>query len=86
MTTRPTLRACAWYARPLVTGPMVYGDWNCGANRNWMPSASAGRAVAHLDVMLEQPCATLEDCASVKTATGLPMKLDETGARHRHRC
>jgi hypothetical protein len=36
-----------------------------------------GRAVAGLDVMLEQPCATLEDCAAVRAATGLPMKLDE---------
>jgi hypothetical protein len=23
-------------------GPIVYGDWNCGANRNWTRSASAG--------------------------------------------
>ncbi len=27
--------------------------------------------------MLEQPCATLEDCARVRAATGLAMKLDE---------
>ena len=26
---------------------------------------------------LEQPCENIEDCASVKRATGLPMKLDE---------
>jgi taurine---2-oxoglutarate transaminase len=36
-----------------------------------------GRAVAHLDVVLEQPCATLEECAAVRAATGLPMKMDE---------
>ena len=36
-----------------------------------------GRAVADRDIMLEQPCATLEDCARVRAATGLPMKLDE---------
>ena len=36
-----------------------------------------GRAVAHLDVMLEQPCATIDACAAVRAATGLPMKLDE---------
>lgn len=36
-----------------------------------------GRAVAHLDVMLEQPCATITECAHVRAATGLPMKLDE---------
>jgi len=56
-------------------GPLVYGDWNCGATR--LDAIRTGRAVAGLDIMLEQPCAGLEDCASVKAATGLPMKLDE---------
>tara|TARA_R110002072_G_scaffold94336_7_gene208522 strand:+ start:8004 stop:9107 length:1104 start_codon:yes stop_codon:yes gene_type:complete len=56
-------------------GPLVYGDWNCGATR--LDATRAGRAVAHLDVMLEQPCATLEDCAAVRAATGLAMKIDE---------
>ncbi|MBO9401489.1 enolase C-terminal domain-like protein [Shimia sp. R9_3] len=56
-------------------GPIVYGDWNCGATR--LQATRTGRAVAHLDVMLEQPCKTLEDCAAVRQATGLPMKLDE---------
>ncbi|MCV6592621.1 MAG: mandelate racemase/muconate lactonizing enzyme family protein [Silicimonas sp.] len=56
-------------------GPLVYGDWNCGATR--LQATRTGRAVAHLDVMLEQPCATLEDCAAVRAATGLPMKIDE---------
>lgn len=58
-------------------GPLVYGDWNCGATR--LDATRVGRAVAHLDVMLEQPCATLEDCAAVRAATGLPMKIDENG-------
>ena len=57
------------------TGPLVYGDWNCGADR--LTATRVGRAVAHLDVMLEQPCRTIEDCAAVRQATGLPMKLDE---------
>jgi L-alanine-DL-glutamate epimerase-like enolase superfamily enzyme len=57
-------------------GPLVYGDWNCGATS--LDATRVGRAVAHLDVMLEQPCATIADCARVRTATGLPMKLDET--------
>ncbi|MGR3548486.1 MAG: mandelate racemase/muconate lactonizing enzyme family protein [Roseovarius sp.] len=56
-------------------GPLVYGDWNCGATT--LDAIRVGRAAAHLDVMLEQPCATLEDCARVQSATGLPMKLDE---------
>jgi len=56
-------------------GPLVYGDWNCGATT--LDAIRVGRGVANLDVMLEQPCATLEDCARVQSATGLPMKLDE---------
>ena len=56
-------------------GPIVYGDWNCGASR--LQATRTGRAVAHLDIMLEQPCKTLEDCTSVRQATGLPMKIDE---------
>ena len=57
-------------------GPLVYGDWNCGASA--LTATRVGRAVADLDVMLEQPCATIEDCAHVRAATGLPMKQDET--------
>ncbi|MEM6939788.1 MAG: enolase C-terminal domain-like protein [Pseudomonadota bacterium] len=56
-------------------GPLVYGDWNCGATK--LQATRTGRAVSHLDVMLEQPCKTLEDCAAVRLATGLPMKIDE---------
>lgn len=56
-------------------GPLVYGDWNCGATK--LEATRVGRAVAHLDIMLEQPCATIEECAAVRSATGLPMKLDE---------
>ncbi|MEM6906515.1 MAG: mandelate racemase/muconate lactonizing enzyme family protein [Pseudomonadota bacterium] len=56
-------------------GPLVYGDWNCGATR--LHATRTGRAVADLDVMLEQPCETLTDCAAVRAATGLAMKIDE---------
>ena len=56
-------------------GPLVYGDWNCGATS--LDAIRVGRAVADYDIMLEQPCATIEDCARVKVATNLPMKLDE---------
>ena len=56
-------------------GLLVYGDWNCGATP--LDAIRTSRAVAHLDIMLEQPCVTLAECASVKQATGLPMKLDE---------
>ncbi|MEL6477066.1 MAG: enolase C-terminal domain-like protein [Pseudomonadota bacterium] len=56
-------------------GPLVYGDWNCGATR--LQATRTGRAVRGLDVMLEQPCATLDDCAAVRAGTGLAMKIDE---------
>ena len=56
-------------------GPLVYGDWNCGATS--LNAIRVGRAVKDLDLMLEQPCATLEECAAVKNATGHPMKIDE---------
>lgn len=56
-------------------GPIVYGDWNCGSSQ--LDAIRTARRVAHLDVMIEQPCQTLEQCAAVKKATGLPMKIDE---------
>jgi len=56
-------------------GPIVYGDWNCGATQ--MDATRVARAVADLDIMIEQPCATLAECAAVQRATGLPMKIDE---------
>ncbi|KUF10730.1 mandelate racemase/muconate lactonizing enzyme family protein [Pseudoponticoccus marisrubri] len=56
-------------------GPLVYGDWNCGATT--LDAIRVGRGAAHLDVMLEAPCRTLEDCARVQRATGMPMKMDE---------
>lgn len=56
-------------------GPLVYGDWNCGATR--LEATRVARAVAHGDFMMEQPCDTIEQCAQVKQATGMPMKMDE---------
>lgn len=57
-------------------GLFVYADWNCAANR--LDAIRTARAVADIDIMLEQPCETIEDCAAVKRSTGLPMKLDES--------
>jgi L-alanine-DL-glutamate epimerase-like enolase superfamily enzyme len=56
-------------------GMLVYGDWNCGATQ--LDATRVGRAVADLDIMLEQPCRTMPECAAVRAATGLPMKMDE---------
>jgi len=57
------------------TEALVYGDWNCCGSQ--LDTSRVGRAVAHLDIMLEQPCRTLEECVNVKRASNLPMKLDE---------
>ena len=56
-------------------GPLVYGDWNNGADR--LTATRVARAVSDLDVMLEAPCPTMEDCAAVRAACRLPMKMDE---------
>lgn len=65
-----------WLVREAVgDGPLVYGDWNCGTSS--LDATRVGRAVMGLDVMLEQPCATIAECAHVRAATGLAMKLDE---------
>lgn len=56
-------------------GPLVYGDWNCGASQ--LDATRVARAVSAHDIMLEQPCATLQQCANVKQASGLPIKIDE---------
>ena len=57
-------------------GPLVYGDWNCGASQ--LDASRVGRLVTHFDIMLEQPCQTMPECEAVRRATGLPMKLDES--------
>lgn len=54
---------------------LVYGDFNCGVSR--LHAIRVGRAIAGGDFMIEQPCTTLADCAAVRAATGLAMKIDE---------
>ncbi|MEM7128058.1 MAG: enolase C-terminal domain-like protein [Chloroflexota bacterium] len=58
-------------------GPLLYGDWNCGTTT--LEAIRVGQAVHHLDVMLEQPCDTLEECTQVRRTTGMAMKIDENG-------
>lgn len=56
-------------------GPLVFADWNCGATT--LAATRVGHAARDLDVMLEQPCESLEECAQVRRATGCAMKIDE---------
>lgn len=49
------------------------------ANTGWLPHEAlrVARAVRDLDLYLEQPCATLEECLVVRRASDHPMVLDE---------
>jgi L-alanine-DL-glutamate epimerase-like enolase superfamily enzyme len=49
------------------------------ANGGWsmQQAARVARAIEGLDVYLEQPCATLEECLAIRARTTLPMILDE---------
>jgi L-alanine-DL-glutamate epimerase-like enolase superfamily enzyme len=50
------------------------------ANTGWLPHQAARvvRAVGDVDVYIEQPCATYEECLSVRRRTSHPFVLDET--------
>jgi len=55
---------------------LLYGDWNCGTTK--LEAIRVGQAAKEYDVMLEQPCDTIEACAEVRHTTGMAMKLDES--------
>ncbi len=59
----------------LKPGEKAYAD----ANQGWTVNEAVQvvRAVSDLDVMIEQPCQTYEECMHVRAHTDLPMKLDE---------
>lgn len=59
----------------LKKGEKAYAD----ANQGWTVNEAVRvvRAVRDLDVMIEQPCRTYEECLHVRARTDLPMKLDE---------
>ncbi len=62
--------------RAVGPGPLVYADWNCGATT--LTAIRVAQAVRDLDVMLEQPCESLEACAEVRRVAGCAMKIDES--------
>ena len=51
----------------------------CDANTGWLrhEAIQIVNAVKDLDVYIEQPCVTYEECLGVRKATTLPMVLDE---------
>ena len=60
----------------LAPGDVLVAD----ANTGWLPHEAARvvRAVRDVDVYIEQPCATYEECLSIRRRTDHPFVLDET--------
>ncbi|GGK33178.1 cis-3-hydroxy-L-proline dehydratase [Salinarimonas ramus] len=66
------IRACR---AVLDRGELLIADANTGWTRP--EAARVAAAVADLDVVIEQPCATFEECLSIRRRTRLPFVLDE---------
>jgi L-alanine-DL-glutamate epimerase-like enolase superfamily enzyme len=66
------IRACRGILAP---GDVLVAD----ANTGWMRAEAARvvAAVSDLDVYIEQPCPSFEECLSVRRRTALPFVLDE---------
>lgn len=60
----------------LKPGDVLVAD----ANTGWLPHQAARvvRAVRDVDVYIEQPCLTLEECLTIRRRTDHPFVLDET--------
>ena len=67
------IRACAAETRP---GDRLIADANGGWRQD--QALQVVRAVRALDLAIEQPCATYEECLAVRRATDLPFVLDES--------
>lgn len=67
------VRACA---AALAPGDVLVAD----ANTGWLPHQALRvvRALADVDVYIEQPCASYDNCLRVRRATSHPFVLDET--------
>ncbi|MBW4023924.1 MAG: mandelate racemase [Proteobacteria bacterium] len=59
----------------LAPGDVLVADANTGWNR--AEAARVVAAVSDLDVYVEQPCASFEECLSIRRRTALPFVLDE---------
>lgn len=57
-------------------GDLFIADGNTG----WLPHQARRvvKAVEHLDIALEQPCVTYENCRQIRDSTKLPFVLDES--------
>ena len=66
------IRACRAMLEP---GDVLVADANTGWTMH--EAARVVAAVRDLDVYIEQPCPSYEECLSIRLRTGLPMVLDE---------
>ncbi len=66
------IRACSTVLEP---GDMLFADANTGWTRH--EAARVINAVRDLDVTIEQPCLTYEECLDIRRRTPLPFTLDE---------
>jgi len=62
-------------AEQLEPGEKLVADANTGWTQH--EAARVANAVADLDLYLEQPCPTYEECLSIRSRTSLPFVLDE---------
>ncbi len=67
------IRSCAAVLEP---GDVLVAD----ANTGWLPHEAARvvRGVADIDVYIEQPCRTYEECLSIRRRTNHPFVMDES--------
>jgi L-alanine-DL-glutamate epimerase-like enolase superfamily enzyme len=67
------IRSCA---AVLESGDVLVAD----ANTGWLPHEAARvvRGVADIDVYIEQPCRTYEECLSIRRRTNHPFVMDES--------
>ncbi len=66
------IRACC---AVLLPGDVLVADANTGWTRH--EAARVAAAVSSLDVYIEQPCASYEECLSIRRRTARPFILDE---------
>ena len=59
----------------LAPADLLVADANTGWNRHQAARVTA--AISDLDVFVEQPCPSYEDCLSIRRRTALPLVLDE---------
>ena len=62
-------------AEKMLPGEKLVADANTGWTQH--EAARVARAIEDLDVYLEQPCPTYEECLSIRRRTSLPFVMDE---------